>query len=367
MGIEVRAATERADREAVFAFRYRHYCEQQGLLTDIADHERGLLFDDDDADSALFGAWEDGRVVGTIRVSAAVDGRFSPDIEHDLQIKRFTDVLDPERMVVLSRFLIEPSHRGGLVSSLLIFEVAQYCLARRDEVVLCECEPHLLGYYRSLGFRPYGEVYSTSTFLVVPLVLFVGDLAHLQAVGSPVIDLLPPDYCPPPSPEALAILDGAGTRDLADADTRSRLLDLVSTDQHGPSIFDGLSEAQHERLLSESFLFDFHAGDLIIGEQLSTRTLYYLLSGVVEIRVGDRLVSVATAGDLIGEMAMLLGTPRTATVRAAEAGQALSFSDRRIETMLESEPELAARILWNVARQMATKLRVADPESVPGL
>lgn len=35
--------------------------------------------------------------------------------------------------------------------------------------------------------------------------------------------------------------------------------------------------------------------------------------------------------------------------------------------MLESEPELAARILWNVARQMATKLRVADPESVPGL
>lgn len=363
MAIDVRAATDEADRDAVFAFRYHIYCEQQGVLTDVADNERRMLQDVDDAHSVLFAGWDDDQMVGAIRVTEAVDGRFSADMERDLQTARFTDEIDADKVMVLSRFLVEPAYRGGLVSSLLIFEVAQYCLARDVEIVICDCEPHLLGYYRDLGFRPYGQVFSHATSLLVPLALFAGDIAHLNTVGSPVLGLLPPDYCPPPPAAALAVLDGAGATGISDAAARERLLELVSVDHEQPSIFDGLSDSQTERLLSDSFLIDFHDGDLLIGEELSTRTLYVLLSGVAEIHVAGRLVSVATEGSLIGEMAMLLGAARTATVRAVSDGRALSLSDRGIEAMLETEPELAARILWNLARQMAAKLKVVDTKT----
>lgn len=363
MGIEVTLAADEADRNEIYGFRYQNYCERQGALYAVADNERRRLFDDDDDRSTLYVARDDGRIVGSIRVTEPVDGRFSDDMERDLLTDQFTDVAAPGTVAVLSRFVIEPEYRGGLVSTLLIYEVAQYCLARHIEIIVCDCEPHLLAYYRGMGFRPYGEVFSGDTFLLVPMVLFAGDIAHLGAVSSPLLDLLPPNYCDPPSPELLAILEGAGATDLSDTQARARLLELVSTDHQGPSIFDGLTGAQNERLLSDSFLIDFHAGDLLIGEELSTTTLYVLLGGVAEIRVGDRLVSVATEGSLVGEMAMLLGTPRTATVRAVEDGRALSLSNRRIEAMLESEPELAARILWNLARQMATKLKVAHQES----
>lgn len=362
MGIEVKLAVDESDRNEIYRFRYQNYCERQGALYAVADNENRRLFDDDDDRSTLFLARDDGRMVGSIRVTEPVDGRFSADMEHDLLTDRFTAIADPSSIAVLSRFVIEPEYRGGLVSTLLIYEVAQYCLARHIETIICDCEPHLLAYYRGMGFRPYGEVFSGDTFLLVPMVLFAGDLVHLGAIGSPLLDLLPPDYCDPPTPELLAVLEGAGATDLSDTRARERLLDLVSTDHQGPSIFDGLTQAQNDRLLSDSFLIDFHAGDLLIGEDLSTTTLYVLLAGTAEIRVADRLVSVATEGSLVGEMAMLLGASRSATVRAVTDGRALSLSNRRIEEMLESEPELAARILWNLARQMATKLKVAQPD-----
>lgn len=358
MGAAVRIASDQSDRDAIYRFRYLIYCEQQGLLTEVADHEQRMLSDDDDARSTLFAAWDDGEVVGTVRITGAWDGT-SDALTETLQLDRFTSVADPAVIAVLGRFLVHADHRGGSASVLLIFEAAQYCFARRVEIAIGDCEPHLLSYYRSLGFRPYGRIFSHATSLLVPLVLLLGDMAHLRSVGSPIVDMIPADYCDAPSDAVRAILEEAGASDLSGTEGRKGIEEVLQANRQRPGILDDLTEEERDLLLSDSFVLSFNEGDLLIGEGLATRTLYAVLSGVVEAHVGDRLMSVCSPGSVVGEVAMFLDTKRTATVTAVSDGKALALSDRVIASLMETDPHLAAKVLWNLGRCMAARLHGA--------
>jgi len=79
----------------------------------------------------------------------------------------------------------------------------------------------------------------------------------------------------------------------------------------------------------------------------------------VEAHVGDRLMSVCTPGSVVGEVAMFLDTKRTATVTAVSDGKALALSDRVIASLMETDPHLAAKVLWNLGRCMAARLHGA--------
>jgi hypothetical protein len=300
------------------------------------------------------------RVVGTLRANWGAEGDISPELRRDLSLDRLTDACDRAGVAVLSRFLIAADHRGGDASSLLILKAAELCRERRISVVVCDCEPHLLGYYRQLGFRPYGQLFCHATSLLVPLVLYIGDRVHLQAVGSPVALLFPEDHCPPPDQALLDVLADASASQYRPADGRASIQQLIERTGNAPGLLEGLGDEEIGLLTEESFVLEFSAGDLIIGHGTSTRTLYGILEGVVEISVGDRTLAVATEGDVIGEMAMLLDRSRTATARAATGGRALSISDRAMTRLLERQPHLAANVLWNLSRVLAHKLGNVD-------
>lgn len=360
MPIEVTLASTDDERSEAFAFRYDLYCRDQQILLDVADHDRGELHDEDDATATLMVARDGGRVVGTLRANWGGEAPFSPDLTRALALDRLTSACDPGSIGVLSRFLIAADHRGGDVSSLLILKAAELCRERGIAVVVCDCEPHLLGYYRQLGFRPYGQLFCHATSLLVPLVLFIGDRTHLQAVGSPVALLFPEDHCPPPDQAMLDVLSDASASQFRPADGRASIAQLIERTGSAPGLLQGLSDEQLELLTEESFVLDFSAGDLIIGQGTTTRTLYGILDGVVEITAGGRTLAVATAGDVIGEMAMLLDRTRSATARAASDGRALSISDRAMTRLLERQPHLAANVLWNLSRVLAHKLGNLD-------
>lgn len=362
MAIEVTVAETAEDRSAVYRFRYELYCRQQKVLIDVADHDRAELRDDDDPRSTVLIAREGDRVVGTLRITWGADGPFSATMCRELQVDRFVDAgADPRTVVVLSRFLIDADYRGGETSTLLIFTTAAICIERRVEVVVGDCEPHLLAYYRGLGFRPFGHLYSHASSLLVPVVALLGDRGHLHAVGSPVVHLTADDYCPPPPPDVAAVLDGAA----ADDDLRiheglERIAELVERTSNAPRLLGDLSDAQISRLTLESFVLQFRTGDLLIREGTTTRTVFGILEGLVEVTRGDRLVAVLSAGDTVGEMAMVLGSDRTATVRAATDGRALSISDRTMERLIRDEPDLAAGVLWNLCQVLAFKVGQLD-------
>jgi CRP-like cAMP-binding protein len=181
-------------------------------------------------------------------------------------------------------------------------------------------------------------------------------------VESPVVHLIADDYCAPPAPEILAVLDGAAADDdLRIEEGLDRIAELVEQTSSAPRLLAGLDDDQIARLTDGSYLLAFRAGDLLIAEGTVTRTVFGILEGVVEVHRAGRLVAVLTAGDTVGEMAMVLGTERTATVRAATDGRALSISDRAMKRLMDEEPALAAGVLWNLCQVLAHKVSQHRP------
>jgi len=71
---------------------------------------------------------------------------------------------------------------------------------------------------------------------------------------------------------------------------------------------------------------------------------YIILAGSVEIRRGDAVVATLSAGDVIGEMAIVSGRLRNATVIAVTPVKALHLTDDDVETLLQEDPDFAAKL-----------------------
>lgn len=103
----------------------------------------------------------------------------------------------------------------------------------------------------------------------------------------------------------------------------------------------------------------FRAGDPADG-------LYVMVSGSVSIRVpgshGFRRVASFAPGVVVGEMGLLDGGPRSADVIADDHAIACKLSSANFEIIRRDHPYLAAKILFNLGVEMATRLRYTTQE-----
>jgi hypothetical protein len=81
-------------------------------------------------------------------------------------------------------------------------------------------------------------------------------------------------------------------------------------------LFRPLSLATQEHLAATMVPVSFNAGDRLIREGAEGDRYLLIDAGDVEVLQGDRVVGTRTAGDGIGEVALLEAVPRTASVRA---------------------------------------------------
>lgn len=95
-------------------------------------------------------------------------------------------------------------------------------------------------------------------------------------------------------------------------------------------------------------------GDILLQEGEKTGNLYALVEGRLVVLRGDTEVAVlAEPGSLIGEMAVLLDSPHTATVRAIGPAKVCAVEDGA--SFLSSHPGLSLL----VARLLARRLNAA--------
>lgn len=117
-----------------------------------------------------------------------------------------------------------------------------------------------------------------------------------------------------------------------------------------------LSDAQLERLVQGAILKRYAVGDVVFQEGDAADGLYMIRRGAVTIsrRENDREIVSAyvSAGNYIGEMALVSHSPRTATVRAAAPAELVLLEASRFNAMLDANPqvrgEIAARYLERV-------------------
>ncbi len=124
----------------------------------------------------------------------------------------------------------------------------------------------------------------------------------------------------------------------------------------GIPLFAPLSKRHVKRIANLGRPRRFAAGSPIVRKGQRGETFYVILDGEATLNLpGGRSVALG-AGDFFGELALLDGGPRTATILAKTPVLAMAIGRRPFLKLVKSDPELALGLL----KVMAERLREAD-------
>ena len=97
----------------------------------------------------------------------------------------------------------------------------------------------------------------------------------------------------------------------------------------------------------------FPAGRTLIEEGKPGREFFVIVDGTVEVRRGGRKLPQRGDSNYYGEMALLTGKPRNATVITTSPVRALVIVDRAFKQLLQDVPTLAPKLLATLAERLA--------------
>ena len=138
-------------------------------------------------------------------------------------------------------------------------------------------------------------------------------------------------------------------------------MDAVVTTLRTVSLFADLPREVLARLVSEFDELDVAAGQTVFSQGDPGDALYVIVSGAVDVR-GERdgrseRVAVLGPGDCLGEMALVTGDPRSATVVTLSATRLLRLDKERFQVLSDRQPaffrELARVLCRRIARTSA--------------
>jgi len=116
-------------------------------------------------------------------------------------------------------------------------------------------------------------------------------------------------------------------------------------------LFAGLDREQLEDVLQVGHRVSFDAGQAIVERGDAGDAMYIILSGAAEVDVGGRFHRLER-GDFFGEMAVLAGKPREATVKAVEPLEALQIPADDFQAFLAANPQVAVGMLKSLVERL---------------
>ena len=178
--------------------------------------------------------------------------------------------------------------------------------------------------------------------------------ALLYALGSLAIPILASSVGVGPVLIGCALISGlgvAGALLLAGSGTDAEPADPARVHLLGHPIFAGLPAARLEGAARQLVEVPMQAGDVIVRQGDPADRFYVIADGTVRVtqrpdRDGEEQhLRDLRAGDVFGEIGLLRGSARTATVTAATPGLLLALDAEAFNDLVGSGPGLSSRLL----------------------
>jgi CRP-like cAMP-binding protein len=109
-------------------------------------------------------------------------------------------------------------------------------------------------------------------------------------------------------------------------------------------LFSGLGKRRLRKLAQEAQFAEFAPGDTVISTGAAADSFYVILSGEAEAR-GKPAARALTTGDYFGEIALLDGEPRSATVVATQELHVMRIPRRTFRQLVEDNGGIALTLL----------------------
>ena len=109
-----------------------------------------------------------------------------------------------------------------------------------------------------------------------------------------------------------------------------------------------LNPEQREELAAHSRTVELPRGGVLMKQGDAAISMFIVLEGAISVAINtpsgeQQEVAVSATGDIVGEMSLMTGAPRTATVTALTRLRALEITRETIEGMLKKSPDLFER------------------------
>jgi len=210
MAIEIRVASEAADIQAIQRQRYQIYIEELRYAQPHACAITRTIAEPLDERSVLFGAFYDGRIVGSVRLTFAsahpLDGGPAwPAKDEATHVENFGPYTAmyrlraferwyPHAIGIVTKLMIAPEHRCGTLLARISLALYRYTRDTWPHVRFCviDCVPPLERYYLRLGYRRIGPpIQHPAAGWVLPMAFALYDRRHFVAVRSPLARACP--------------------------------------------------------------------------------------------------------------------------------------------------------------------------------
>ena len=117
-------------------------------------------------------------------------------------------------------------------------------------------------------------------------------------------------------------------------------------------LFEGLSKRELEAVYESAKVTEFPPGRPVVEEGATGVGFHLILEGEAAVTVGGRKRAVLRAGDYFGEMSLIDGGPRSATVRADARVRTLGITSWAFLPLLEEHPTMARKMLVEISRRL---------------
>lgn len=127
-------------------------------------------------------------------------------------------------------------------------------------------------------------------------------------------------------------------------------------------LFAELKDGQLKRLMTMLHVREYAAGEVVFRAGQTGAGMYIIQRGEVDIVMlldDGSEKKLVTLGDrqFFGELALLESVPRTATSVARKPTTLLGIFQSDLESLIERDSRLGARVIWNLARLTGARLR----------
>jgi CRP-like cAMP-binding protein len=119
----------------------------------------------------------------------------------------------------------------------------------------------------------------------------------------------------------------------------------------GVPMFAGLSRRHLTKIARLGISKRYAGGSTLVKSGDPGEHFYLILDGRAGVRAGARRTDLRI-GDFFGEMALLDGEPRSATVSAETDVLVMMVSRRKFLKLLESEPRIAIAVMTTLSRRV---------------
>ncbi len=128
----------------------------------------------------------------------------------------------------------------------------------------------------------------------------------------------------------------------------------------GCELFRGLPKAALDGLSASAVLEVYAPGEDVVREGEASTALYVVARGRADVLRGGTRMAVVGAGEVFGEMAFLLGTPRAATVQALTELVVVRADERALRALVAERGEVAEELASRMAERQGALDAVAD-------